>query len=291
MMALKVSAQELSINSFTQAVGDLSASTNPRKDANSDACALVKMYVLDDIISVEGESAGKVVTDGNEKLIYLCNGVKSFRIKFKYHYPLNVSFPDYGMSGAQSNSVYVLELIDSNISNSTKTKTTSQESKATNPKAERPSVAQHEYEEGENYFYGRGVKQDYVEAVSWFRKAAEQGEKIGQYNLARCYYYGNGVYQYYEVAIVWLRKAADQGYSEAQWWLGECYEVGSGVSQDKLKAEYWYRKAAKQENENAKPALKRLNLDGTMDSSYKKSTTSRSIPLTTCKGQLRRHQQ
>jgi len=40
---------------------------------------------------------------------------------------------------------------------------------------------------------GRGVAQDYVEAVKWFRKAAEQNEADAQFNLGICYFIGRGV--------------------------------------------------------------------------------------------------
>ena len=32
-----------------------------------------------------------------------------------------------------------------------------------------------QYDVGESYAWGKGVKQDHAEAVKWFRKAAEQG--------------------------------------------------------------------------------------------------------------------
>jgi TPR repeat protein len=40
---------------------------------------------------------------------------------------------------------------------------------------------------------GHGVPQDYVEAVKWFRRAAEQGFADAQDSLARMYVQGQGV--------------------------------------------------------------------------------------------------
>ncbi|MCX8500811.1 MAG: sel1 repeat family protein [Alphaproteobacteria bacterium] len=40
---------------------------------------------------------------------------------------------------------------------------------------------------GAAYALGRGVPQDYAEAVSWFRKAAEQGNALAQYSLGAIY--------------------------------------------------------------------------------------------------------
>jgi uncharacterized protein len=46
---------------------------------------------------------------------------------------------------------------------------------------------------GAMYANGQGVPQDYAEAVSWFRKAADQGVAAGQYNLGVMYRDGQGV--------------------------------------------------------------------------------------------------
>ena len=37
-----------------------------------------------------------------------------------------------------------------------------------------------------------GKQINYVKAVEWFRKAAEQGNDVAQYNLAMCYERGEG---------------------------------------------------------------------------------------------------
>ena len=39
------------------------------------------------------------------------------------------------------------------------------------------------------------VEEDVAEAVKWYRKAAEQGDKDAQHNLGVCYEYGEGVEQ------------------------------------------------------------------------------------------------
>ncbi len=65
------------------------------------------------------------------------------------------------------------------------------------------------------YRKGYGVKKDYAEAVSWFRKAAEQGNANAQNNLGWCYYNGKGVPKDRTKAIEWWKKAADFGHVEA----------------------------------------------------------------------------
>jgi uncharacterized protein len=43
------------------------------------------------------------------------------------------------------------------------------------------------------YGEGLGVPQDYTAAMSWFRKAAEQGEAKAQFNVGIMYAHGQGV--------------------------------------------------------------------------------------------------
>jgi uncharacterized protein len=60
------------------------------------------------------------------------------------------------------------------------------------------------------YYIGLGLKQDYGQAVAWFRKAAEQGYASAQYNLGVMCYNGESVSQDYGQAAAWYRKAAEQ---------------------------------------------------------------------------------
>ncbi len=101
------------------------------------------------------------------------------------------------------------------------------------------------------YANGQGVAQSYTEAVKWYRKAAEQGDASAQYNLGVCYDNGLGVAQSYAEAVKWYRKAAEQGYADAQRNLGVCYYHGQGVSQNYLEAIEWWRKSAEQGNATA----------------------------------------
>ena len=60
------------------------------------------------------------------------------------------------------------------------------------------------------YSHGKGVAQDYGQAVKWYRKSAEQGFAQGEFNLGVMYGYGRGVAQDYNEAIKWYLKAAEQ---------------------------------------------------------------------------------
>jgi len=121
-----------------------------------------------------------------------------------------------------------------------------------------------EYNLGVMYEKGRGVAQDYKQAVRWYRKAGDdQGEVLlidppvaeAQYNLGVLYAGGKGVAQDDKQAVKWYRKAADQGYADAQYNLALMYDKGKGVSQDYKQAVKWYRKAADQGDADAQTSL------------------------------------
>jgi TPR repeat protein len=97
---------------------------------------------------------------------------------------------------------------------------------------------------GNAYYNGRGVPQDYVEAVSWYRTAADQGVAGAQFYLGNAYYNGRGVPQDYVEAVSWYRAAADQGVAGAQFYLGNAYYNGRGVPQDYVEAHKWRNLAA-----------------------------------------------
>ena len=81
-----------------------------------------------------------------------------------------------------------------------------------------------QYNLGVMYRDGKGVPQDYAEAVRWYRLAAEQGDAAAQNNLGVMYGRGQGVPQDYTEALKLYRLAADQGYAAAQRNLGSMYE-------------------------------------------------------------------
>ncbi len=58
---------------------------------------------------------------------------------------------------------------------------------------------------------GRGVSQDYQEALRWYRLAAEQGYTLAQNNLGYMFFKGKGVPRDYVRAYMWASLAAAQG--------------------------------------------------------------------------------
>ena len=65
------------------------------------------------------------------------------------------------------------------------------------------------------YAKGEGVPEDDAEAMKWFRKAAEQGDATGQYNLGVMYANGEGVPEDYVLAYAWWNLAAARGHKKA----------------------------------------------------------------------------
>lgn len=69
---------------------------------------------------------------------------------------------------------------------------------------------------GRTYDIGNGVEEDDAEAVTWFRKAAEQGSDHAQFNLGVKYVKGEGVKKDLAEGLKWVKKAAEQGNPTAQ---------------------------------------------------------------------------
>ena len=63
---------------------------------------------------------------------------------------------------------------------------------------------------------GKGIEQNYAEAVKWYFKSAEQGNPRAQYNLGHMYETGKGVARNYERAVKWYEKSAEQGHQPAK---------------------------------------------------------------------------
>ena len=95
-------------------------------------------------------------------------------------------------------------------------------------------------------------------AARLFRPLAEQGIASAQNNLGWMYTQGRGVSQDYQEALKWYRRAAEQGIASAQNNLGLMYENGRGVRRDLIHAHMWYNVAAAALSGNeGKAAMKR----------------------------------
>jgi hypothetical protein len=105
---------------------------------------------------------------------------------------------------------------------------------------------------GLKFANGKGVDQDYVQAATWYRKAAEQSHALAQFNLGTMYAAGQGVAQDEAASAVWFDKAAHLGDAGAQFNLGKsCHRASfRGQAKDapeaRIEAYKWYRLAAAQ---------------------------------------------
>ena len=115
---------------------------------------------------------------------------------------------------------------------------------------------------GSLYRDGIGVKQDYQEAMNWFRKAAALGDSDAMFTIGGLYYEGNGVKKNYQEAMNWFRKAADGGHATSMLAIGLLHYEGEGVKQDYKEAMNWYRKAADLGNADAMCSIGSLYEDG-----------------------------
>jgi TPR repeat protein len=80
------------------------------------------------------------------------------------------------------------------------------------------------------YATGTGVPKDYVAALAWYQRAADNGSSGAMNNIATLYFHGLGVPQSYEESVKWLRLAVKQGDATAQNRLGSMYDDGLGVA-------------------------------------------------------------
>jgi TPR repeat protein len=97
-----------------------------------------------------------------------------------------------------------------------------------------------QYNIGLMYYEGKGVAQDYKEAVRWYRLAALQGYAMAQLNLGGMYDAGKGVAQDYKEAVRFYSLSAKQNNYRAQYNLGVMYYEGTGVLQDYFRSHMWF---------------------------------------------------
>lgn len=97
-------------------------------------------------------------------------------------------------------------------------------------------------------------------AATWFRKSADQGNAKAQFKMGGLYSKGTGVDQSHALALTWTKKSADQNYAPAQINMGVIYGRGFGVAPSRDTAIDWFKKAAAQNDESAKRILKDMGV-------------------------------
>jgi len=140
----------------------------------------------------------------------------------------------------------------------------------------------------ENYEHGNGIPQSHRESLKWYGRAADQGDDLAQFNLARMLeasgaedealdwfhkagkqgnllaqvklgkHFKSSTCQDDEQAFKWFRLAAEQGQNSAQYHLGMMYHNGRGIPVDFQEAILWFRRSAEQDYLPAIGALHKL---------------------------------
>ena len=72
---------------------------------------------------------------------------------------------------------------------------------------------------GHHYYEGAGLKKDFKQAASWYKKAAMMGDAEAQYWLGEMYYSGRGVQRNEAEGKKWMMESAKQGFDMAKGWL------------------------------------------------------------------------
>jgi TPR repeat protein len=87
---------------------------------------------------------------------------------------------------------------------------------------------------------------------------AKTGDAVAQFNLGYMYDEGTVVPQDDVEAVKWYRMAAEQGYAAAQTNLGAMYQAGTGVPRDDVEAVKWFLMAAEQGQAEAQGNLRKM---------------------------------
>jgi uncharacterized protein len=66
------------------------------------------------------------------------------------------------------------------------------------------------------------------------------GDAVALFLLGRQYASGKGVPQDYSEAMIWFQRVAEQGHPVAELYLGVMYAEGRGVPQDYVRAHMWF---------------------------------------------------
>ena len=116
-----------------------------------------------------------------------------------------------------------------------------------------------QYMLGVKLLQGDGVPPNEVDAITWFRQAAQRGNPSAEFELGMAYMLGRGVRQDSVEGYTWLTLASKNGDTQAEqslpvltpklsesemarvrWNLGEMYRRGIGTGADKRTAYVWY---------------------------------------------------
>ena len=122
---------------------------------------------------------------------------------------------------------------------------------------EAESEAERLFNKGVDYYIGRnGVKKDYAQAFTYFKQVADKGLASAQHNVGYFYDKGYGVKQNCVEAVKWYKLAAEQGWEESICGLAQIYQFGRpGVTINNDEAIKWYLKVVNLEKPDLRPEM------------------------------------
>jgi TPR repeat protein len=91
-------------------------------------------------------------------------------------------------------------------------------------------------------------KEQYDNALAWFKKSAKSGNMKSAYVLSTIYRLGIGVEKNYSVSLAWMKYAAKSDDSEALRSLGQMYLIGFGTEKDEKQAIKYFKSSIKKNN-------------------------------------------
>lgn len=109
-MVLPLRAQELTVQSFRLNATDLDARVNPVFDLNGEACALIKVAIVGENISFEGNISRTEKHKQGEYYVYMPAGSRRLKIYASSKLPITLEFSEYGVK-LESFLTYELRII------------------------------------------------------------------------------------------------------------------------------------------------------------------------------------
>ena len=102
--------------------------------------------------------------------------------------------------------------------------------------------------------------QEYDKWFAGHLPLAERGYPLAECQIGYCYSEGLGVEKDLEKALYWTRRAAEHGDRDGQYNLGCICEEGLGTARDMEQAAFWYREAALQDHDLALEKCRELHI-------------------------------
>lgn len=103
--------------------------------------------------------------------------------------------------------------------------------------------------------------QQYEKCFEGHMLLADQGYPLAECQVGYFYYDGLGVEKNLDKALLWTKRAAEHGDRDGQYNLAWFYEEGIGVERDLALAKYWYKQAALQKHDMAIEKCSELGIE------------------------------